>query len=842
MFYMNDMNFAQIVLNSGGIIKPLIIPAEHNSGLGIMNPSIYNYHGKLIVNLRAVNYTFYHSEKKLFQHPYGPLTYLHPENDIKLRTWNYYLEINDESDIIRVNKIDTSKFVEKELWEFIGLEDARIFEWEGKLYTCGVRRDLDTIGTGRMELCEIEIREDSVVELSRFRIPTPGNDDEYCSKNWMPIIDKPFHFVKWSNPTEIVKVDPENKTCETVFVGNYQEIGRDLRGGSQIVSWRDHYIAITHEVDLFKSETGRKDAVYKHRVCLWDKDFNLVKWTNDFSIMGGDVEFCVGLTQKGDDFYMTYGFQDNAAYLLKFPETVFEEIFDLKQGFNWRHTVDNEWFKKTVEKEIFIDNVYQKFFKVEEGDIVFDIGASSGPFTYLIKEQNPEKVYCFEPHPELYKNLVENVQDDNVVLTNKAIGPIDGSFDTYGLFNSEINNTCHEENLRTVPSVKFSTFIKENNIDRIDFLKSDCEGGEYDIFNDENLDWIRKNVRKIVGEWHLTTPEQKEKFRKFRDTYLKEFPKHEIYSIDYVDIKWSLWSDRFIERYALINLYIDNQEQPKDRWKNSIAPTMEFTTSIDTKNGCVVDCVFCPQRTLQESYTGKKFLSIDDFKTCVNKIPKEVRITFAGFTEPWLNPECTDMLLYAHERGHPISVFTTGIGMKLDDIERIKHIPFAGQPNGGFTLHLPDQDKKAKHPITDRYVKVIERFGELRDQIQNFNVMSMGEIDSSVKHVFSESHIPEMWSRARNLLHESILKPELLNRKNEYKSVYHGEKPRTCGCLEKLYHNVVLPNGDVSLCCMDYGLEHIIGNLIEQDYEDVIPENNTCFNLCRFCENGVEPE
>lgn len=606
------MNFSQIVFKNGGCIKPLIISPEYNSGLGIMNPSIYNYHGKLIVNLRAVNYTFYHSEKKLFQHPYGPLTYLHPENDIKLRTWNHYLELDDDCEITRIDRIDTSNFPEKELWEFIGLEDARIFEWEGKLYTCGVRRDLDTIGTGRMELCEIEVREDSVIELSRFRIPTPGNDDEYCSKNWMPIIDKPYHFVKWSNPTEIVKVDPENKTCETVFVGEQVSIQRDVRGGSQVVPWKDYYIAITHEVDLFSSETGRKDAIYRHRICLWDKDFNLVKWTDDFSIMGGDVEFCVGLTQKDDNFYMTYGFQDNAAYLLKFPETVFEEILDLKQT--------------------------------------------------------------------------------------------------------------------------------------------------------------------------------------------------------------------------------------DDKWRNSIAPTIEFTTSIDAKNGCVVDCVFCPQRTLQESYEGNGFLSFEDFVTCVDKIPQEVRITFAGFTEPWLNPRCTDMLLYAHDRGHPISVFTTGIGMKLEDIERIKHVPFAGQPNGGFTLHLPDKERRAKHPITDRYVKVIERFGELRNEIQNFNVMSMGEVDESVSHVFPTSHIPEMWSRAGNLLHESILKPELLNRKNEYKSVYHGENPRTCGCLEKLYHNVVLPNGDVSLCCMDYGLEHIIGNLLYQDYEDIIPENNTCFNLCKFCENGVEPK
>jgi len=320
------MNFVKLALDNGGIIRPLIIPSFLNNGLGIMNPSIYNQDGKIIVNLRAVNYTFYHSEKKIFQHPYGPLTYLHPEHDLKLRTWNYYLELDDDYSISRVNKIDTSKFPEKELWDFIGLEDARIFEWENKLYTCGVRRDLDDIGTGRMELCEIEVHDDKVVEVSRFRIPTPGKDDEYCSKNWMPILDKPYHFVKWSNPTEVVKVDPDKKTCVSVSVGEQKDIGRDIRGGSQVVPWKDYYVAITHEVDLFNSETGRKDAVYRHRIVFWDKEFNLIKWTDDFSIMGGQVEFCVGLAQQGSDFLMTFGFQDNAAYLIKFPEKIFEDI------------------------------------------------------------------------------------------------------------------------------------------------------------------------------------------------------------------------------------------------------------------------------------------------------------------------------------------------------------------------------------------------------------------------------------------------------------------------------------------------------------------------------------
>lgn len=278
-------------------------------------------------------------------------------------------------------------------------------------------------------------------------------------------------------------------------------------------------------------------------------------------------------------------------------------------------------------------------------------------------------------------------------------------------------------------------------------------------------------------------------------------------------------------------------------WQNAVAPTMEFTTSIDVNNGCVVDCVYCPQRTLQQSYSGEKFLSLENFKLAVDKIPQEIRITFAGFTEPFLNPACTDMILYAHEKGHAVSVFTTGIGMRVKDFKRIKHIPFAGQPNGGFTLHVPDADYKAKHPITDEYIELIEYMYMRwrKNELINFNVMAMGKPHESVAHLWSAPSVPTMWSRSGNLFHEALFKPELMNRSHEFNAVYHGEQPMTCKCVEELYHNVMLPNGDVSLCCMDYGLKHIIGNLFEQTYEEVVPKRHTCFDLCRFCENGVRP-
>lgn len=322
-------NFVKHALENGGRIKPLIIPSELTNGLGLMNPSVLIHNDKIIVNLRAVNYTFYHSEKKLFQHPWGPLTYLHPENDMHLRTDNYYLELNEDYEITRFNKIDTSKFDTYEpLWEFVGLEDVRLFCWDGKLYTSGVRRDLDTIGTGRMELCEIEVSEDSVKEISRFRIPPPNDPKSYCEKNWMPFTDLPYHYIKWCNPTEVVKVNPETQTSETVFLSDKVNFQRDIRGGSQVISVGDYYIACTHEVHLFNSEVGRKDAVYKHRFIAWDKDFNVVNYSKDFDFMTGHVEFCVGMTKYKDKFLMTFGFQDNAAYLLEVPQKVVEDFIN----------------------------------------------------------------------------------------------------------------------------------------------------------------------------------------------------------------------------------------------------------------------------------------------------------------------------------------------------------------------------------------------------------------------------------------------------------------------------------------------------------------------------------
>lgn len=208
----------------------------------------------------------------------------------------------------------------------------------------------------------------------------------------------------------------------------------------------------------------------------------------------------------------------------------------------------SHYHKRCIIQEIFEDKLYEKHLKVTSGDIVVDVGASIGPFTYSILHKTPKHIYCFEPSIREFKTLNKNLRGYPVTTINKGISNINSTIKSDKLFGGE----------NEMETITFKTFIDNYSIDKIDFLKTDCEGGEYDIFNKENTDFILNNIKKIVGEWHLSTPELKEKFKAFRDNYLSKFNNFEVYSVDNHNIKWDLWNEHFIEYYTEVIINIDN--------------------------------------------------------------------------------------------------------------------------------------------------------------------------------------------------------------------------------------------------------------------------------------------
>ena len=76
----------------------------------------------------------------------------------------------------------------------------------------------------------------------------------------------------------------------------------------------------------------------------------------------------------------------------------------------------------------------------------------------------------------------------------------------------------------------------------------------------------------------------------------------------------------------------------------------------------------------------------------------------------------------------------------------------------------------------------------------------------------------DVHTRANNVKQEKIAVPHIA--RHEGKIECDVVLRRNNG-VKTLDFNVLLPNGNVTLCCMDYGLKHILGNLVTDSYESL---------------------
>jgi sulfatase maturation enzyme AslB (radical SAM superfamily) len=229
---------------------------------------------------------------------------------------------------------------------------------------------------------------------------------------------------------------------------------------------------------------------------------------------------------------------------------------------------------------------------------------------------------------------------------------------------------------------------------------------------------------------------------------------------------------------------------------------LEITTNI----GCVNSCSYCPQAKLTREYSKRSdidILSLESFRTIVDKLPGDTTLYFSGFSEPFLNRDCAKMIAYAEGKGLDIQVYTTLIGLDKRIIDEIKDLDLKH-----FSIHLPDDNGLTEIAVDDGYLENLDYL--IRSRLSNISFhhhRQNGEIHSKivpvlVRHDISVDREVRTWdltTRAGNLEPRSNLSgPSAL--------------------CKRLRRNVLLPNGDVALCCMDFGLKHVIGNLLESDY------------------------
>lgn len=228
---------------------------------------------------------------------------------------------------------------------------------------------------------------------------------------------------------------------------------------------------------------------------------------------------------------------------------------------------------------------------------------------------------------------------------------------------------------------------------------------------------------------------------------------------------------------------------------------MKYSLEVTTNIGCPVGCLkYCPQEIITSKYFGNRMMSMETFTKVLSNIPKNVLISFSGFSEPFVNPLCTEFIKMALAEKHKVELFSTLYGVTDEDFKELSNFEFES-----VCLHLPDGET-FKEPILKNYRNHV--FDFIKEH-KHVNIMSMG----------SEFKTNNRENTAREL---------------------NMEKQRYGWC-SKFGVNVgpvVLPNGDVFLCCMDFGLKDFVGNLLHETYLDIVRHmllNKGNYYNCNYC-------
>jgi FkbM family methyltransferase len=161
-------------------------------------------------------------------------------------------------------------------------------------------------------------------------------------------------------------------------------------------------------------------------------------------------------------------------------------------------TADEEVIKQSFGRDEFYRSIYE--LRLTESSTILDIGSHIGTFAMLSSKKVPEgMVFAIEAGLDSFNVLKKNIENNeikNVRAFQLALSAKDG-FET--LYHSEkvgnwgfsITRNLGGEGEK-VRSISFDSFLLENSLINIDFLKSNCEGAEFNIFINASDESIRK--------------------------------------------------------------------------------------------------------------------------------------------------------------------------------------------------------------------------------------------------------------------------------------------------------------------------------------------------------------
>lgn len=142
----------------------------------------------------------------------------------------------------------------------------------------------------------------------------------------------------------------------------------------------------------------------------------------------------------------------------------------------------------------------EKYWNIQPGEIVFDVGSSYGAYS-LTATALGAQVYCFEPEPGVFSDLVRNIKLNN--WSKKCLAFNMGLWNKPAIIDmkSYAPHWPAQSISGDYTMDSLDNFIKNKEINKIDWLKIDVEGAEEKVLEGaQNL--LKEFHPKLIIECH----------------------------------------------------------------------------------------------------------------------------------------------------------------------------------------------------------------------------------------------------------------------------------------------------------------------------------------------------
>lgn len=129
---------------------------------------------------------------------------------------------------------------------------------------------------------------------------------------------------------------------------------------------------------------------------------------------------------------------------------------------------------------------------------ILDVGANIGMFSLMSAALFPAaKIHAYEPNPRIQKYAESNLAQVKAELFPEAVGAKAGTGEMCDTGDSRSGVFTSGGSIKVIPLAEAVRRLGGS----VDLLKLDCEGAEWDIFEDAQ---VFRNIVRIRMEYHLT--------------------------------------------------------------------------------------------------------------------------------------------------------------------------------------------------------------------------------------------------------------------------------------------------------------------------------------------------